>query len=88
MANKKFKVVIVLGEQAQDAYAWEDMRQVCSLVRRGDCDVICREFNTEDERKAYIRGIDDMDGWFSAVVLSEKDAKKKCVKNLLVERYG
>ena len=88
MAKKKFKVVVVFGEQAEDAYGWENMKKLCSLVRSGECEVCHREFDTEEERKAYIRGIDDMNGWWGAAVLSEKDSKKKCIKDLLSERYG
>lgn len=83
MAKKKFKTVVIFGETAAKAYGWEDMEKMCSLVREGDASLGVREFDTEAERKAYILGIDDADGWLGAAVLSEKDARRKCVRDLL-----
>jgi hypothetical protein len=85
MAKRKFKAVVVFGETAANAYGWEDMKKMCSLVRGGEGSLSVREFDTEAERRAYILGIDDADGWLGAAVLSDKDARKKCVRNLLNE---
>lgn len=85
MAKKKFKAVVVFGEDAAKAYANGDMKHMYGLIRNCDGSLLQREFDTEAERKAYIMGIDDMDGWFGAAVLSEDDAKKKTVKELLKE---
>lgn len=85
MAKRKFKAVVIFGETAANAYGWEDMKKMCSLVREGEGSLSVREFGTEAERNAYILGIDDADGWLGAAVLSDKDARKKCVRNLLNE---
>ena len=77
--------MVVFGETAANAYGWEDMEKMCSLVREGDASLGVREFETEAERKAYILGLDDGDGWLGVAVLSAKDARKRCVRELLDE---
>ena len=85
MAKRKFKAVVIFGEAAAYAYGWNYIKMMCSLVRQGDASLSVREFDTEAERAAYILGIDDAGGWQAAAVLSDKDARNKCVRNLLNE---
>ena len=75
----------MFGEYAAKAYGDEDFEKMCSHLKQGDGSISVREFDTEAERNAYIQGIDDCDGWWDYAVMSDKDARKKCVRELLNE---
>lgn len=83
MARKKYAVVVVFGEEAANAYGWGDMKRMYGLIREYNGSLTKRTFDTEAERKAYIRGIDDADGWIGSAVLSDADAKKRTISRLL-----
>ena len=77
----KYKVTVIFGEYAAKAYMNNGVDGL--IAHQSDGQLKEREFETEAEMKAYIMGIDDTDGWLGAAVLSEEDAQKKCVKELL-----
>ena len=83
MEKKKFKVVVVFGEEATNAYGWDDYERMCRLLKQGDGTLMESEFDTEAERDAYIKGIDDAKGWIDASVLSDEAARKKCLRQLI-----
>lgn len=83
MAKKKYTVVVVFGEEAANAYGRGDMKRMYEHIRSYNGTLTKRTFDTEAERKAYIRGIDDADGWLGSAVLLDADAKKRTVRELL-----
>lgn len=83
MANKKFKVTVIFGEYAAKAYIVDGVEGIREHYGEGQLTV--KEFDTEAERRAYIAGIDDADGWLGSSVLSDEDAESETVKELLDE---
>lgn len=79
----KYKVTIIFGEYAAKAYMNDGVEGIRDHYGEGQLTV--REFDTEAEKKAYIMGIDDSDGWLGAAVLSDEDAESETVKELLDE---
>lgn len=79
----KYKVTVIFGEYAAKAYMSDGVAGIEEHLDEGQLSV--REFDTEAERKAYIMGIDDADGWLGAAILSEKDAECETIKKLLEE---
>jgi hypothetical protein len=79
----KYKATIVFGEYAAKAYCNGGIEEMAEHMAEGQLTV--REFDTEAERRAYIMGIDDSDGWLGAAVLSKEDAESETVKQLLDE---
>jgi len=80
---EKYKVTIIFGEYAAKAYCNGGVEEMAEHMSEGQLTV--REFDTEAERRAYIMGIDDSDGWLGAAVLSKEDAESETVKQLLDE---
>ena len=80
---EKFKVTVIFGEYAARAYGNGGVKEMIEHMDEGQ--LMVREFDTEAERRAYIMGVDDSDGWLGAAVLSDKDAKSAIVKELLDE---
>ncbi len=66
---KPFKVCMVFGEDAVNAFEEaspkrkETVRKAVNLVNNAGGDLVIRSFATEAERKAYLDGIYDGDGW-------------------------
>ena len=86
MAKKqKFVVVVVYGEYAAKSYMNGGFEGMRSSINRGEGQLVKREFNTESERRAYIQGMDDADGWLGAAVLDAEDVQKhpRIIKSLL-----
>ena len=80
---EKYKATIIFGEYAAKAYCNGGVEEMAEHMDEGQLTV--REFDTEAERRAYIMGIDDSDGWLGAAVLSKEDAECETVKKLLDE---
>ena len=76
-------MTIIFGEYAAKAYCNGGVEEMAEHMSEGQLTV--REFDTEAERRAYIMGIDDSDGWLGAAVLSKEDAESETVKQLLDE---
>ncbi|MBQ8713105.1 MAG: hypothetical protein IJ551_09860 [Prevotella sp.] len=84
VVKEKFKVTIIFGENAAKAYMSGGVEEMSEHMSEGSLAV--REFDTEAERKAYIMGVDDSDGWLGAAVLSKEDAESEMVKELYDEQ--
>lgn len=77
----KYRVTVIFGEYAAKAYMNDGVEGIRDHYDEGQLTV--REFDTEAERDAYIKGVDDSDGWLGAAVLSDEDAESETVKELL-----
>lgn len=66
---KSFRVCMVFGEDAVNAFGEaspkrrETVRKAANLVENAGGDLVIRSFSTEAERKAYLDGIYDGNGW-------------------------
>ena len=78
---EKYKVTVIFGEYAAKAYCSGGLEEMEELYDEGQLTV--REFDTKAECDAYIKGIDDADGWLGAAILSDEDAESETVKRLL-----
>ena len=79
-ANRKVTAYTLFGQDAVKAYensladiGKEERRELLRKVLTCDNDIKCRSFASEDEKKAYYRGIDDYDGWWDATSVSKED---------------
>ena len=54
---------------------------LCEFIDEGQ--LVRMTFDTLAERRAYISGIDDADGWLGSAVLEDSDAESERVKALL-----
>lgn len=78
-AKKTFKVVAFGGsdlyKEAVDIWydggSEDDKRAFVDANR--DYGLTVREFDTEAERKAYLQGIDDAEGYLDVFIMPEKD---------------
>ena len=77
----KYKVTVIFGEYAAKAYMSDGVDGIVEHQDEGQ--LLVREFDTEAERKAYMMGIDDSDGWLGAAILSDEDAECETIKKLL-----
>lgn len=76
MENKgKFKVFMLFGEEAAGRYEQGEFDELAEVLMYHAGDLVCREFETEAEKNAYLQGIEDCDGWMSWAVMSEEDVK-------------
>ena len=79
----KCKVTIIFGEYAAKAYINDGVEGILEHYDEGQLAV--REFDTKAERDAYVKGVDDADGWLGSAVLSDEDANSETIKKLLDE---
>ena len=68
MAKKKFKVNVLFGSDAVSRFFGDEPVTDGMLVKR--------EFNTEDELKAYCKGLQDGDGWCDYTTLSDSEYRR------------
>ena len=66
---------VVFGESAADCAAEGDWRELKKTLADTGC-VVKREFDTESERSAYLKGIEDMNGWLDSYPLNEDEVKE------------
>ena len=78
-----YGVIIVFGEYCASAYADRGIEGMREHIDEGQ--LVRRVFDTKAERDAYIKGIDDSDGWLGAAVMSRADIRKhpKLIESLL-----
>ena len=81
--NNMDKILQMFFDGKRWAYVNGGVEEMSEHMSEGQLTV--REFDTEAERRAYIMGIDDSDGWLGAAVLSDNDAESDIVKELLDE---
>lgn len=67
---------VVLGATATHRYEVGDYEGLRSEVDDGNGSVIIKEFNTEAERRAYMQGIEDGNGWEDYHVVSGANVKR------------
>lgn len=82
MANK-FSVVVIFGEGAAKGYMYDGLKGLQERISEGA--LIKRQFDTQAEMDAYIKGIDDADGWLGSAIIDDEDIKKhpRIIKKLL-----
>ena len=74
MAKNKYSVTVIFGECTAKAYMNGGVQEMRNHIDEGQ--LVRKVFDTEAERKAYIAGIDDADGWYGSAVIDEEDLKK------------
>jgi len=78
---QKNEVTVIFGENAAQAYMNDGVDGLCEFIDEGQ--LVRMTFDTLAERRAYISGIDDADGWLGSAVLEDSDAESERVKALL-----
>jgi len=83
VAECGYEVVIVFGEYCAKAYMNEGFEGMRNHLDEGS--LVRRVFDTRAERDAYIKGIDDSDGWLGAAVMDRADIMRhpKVIASLL-----
>jgi hypothetical protein len=77
--------VMVFGESAADAYLCEGFAAMKRVIENGDGQLLVRRFNTNDERCAYLQGLEDQVGWGGSTPLFPADVYKhyKAIEKML-----
>lgn len=76
MENKgKFKVFMLFGEEPVDRYENGEFDELAEVLMYHAGDLVCREFETEAEKNAYLQGIEDYDGWRCSAEITEEEIK-------------
>lgn len=85
MAKNKYSATVIFGERAAKAYMNGGVQEMRNHIDEGQ--LVRKVFDTEAERKAYIAGIDDADGWYGSAVIDDEDLKKhpRIINQLLRE---
>jgi len=76
-----YEVTVIFGENAAQAYINDGVDGLCEFIDEGR--LVRMTFDTLAERRAYISGINDADGWLGSAVLEDSDAESERVKALL-----
>ena len=80
MAQKKtFKTYIIFGKvltRSYDNYGVKGLK-----THLDDGEIKLREFSTEEERRAYLNGLEDAMGWEEWALVEDKDVTK--VQNII-----
>ena len=81
--DEGYGVIIIFGESCASAYMDSGFDAMREKLDEGQ--LVRRVFDTKAERDAYIKGIDDSDGWLGAAVMSRADIRKhpKLIESLL-----
>ncbi len=66
---------VIFGESAADCAAEGDWSKLKKTLADTGC-VVKREFDTENERSAYLKGIEDLNGWLDSYPLDKDEVKK------------
>ena len=66
-------VVMVFGSEAVEAYQEQGVKGLCKAIDNGDGAIVHRSFYCEDQRKAYLQGIEDGNGWEESCIMSATD---------------
>jgi len=73
--KRKAKAIVVLGEGPVREYTWNGLRALKECLS-SEGRIVKRIFDTEEERKAYIKGIDDATGWLESCVIDDDDMRR------------
>lgn len=81
--DEGYGVIIVFGEYCAKAYMNEGFEGMRNHLDEGS--LVRRVFDTKAERDAYIKGVDDSDGWLGAAVMDKADIRRhpKVIESLL-----
>lgn len=81
--DEGYGVIIVFGENCAKAYMFGGFDEMRKKLDEGQ--LVRRVFDTKEERDAYIRGIDDADGWMGSAVMDKADVRKhpKLIESML-----
>ena len=73
--EKPEEVVVVYGEVASlyNNEMWTELRE---SIKNYDGECVRRKFATKEEADAYIKGVDDSDGWLDYAVVEKADIPK------------
>jgi len=66
-------VIMVFGEMAADTYLCEGFAALKRVIENGDGQLLQRKFNTNEERCAYLQGLEDQVGWGGSTPLFNTD---------------
>lgn len=85
IAENGYEVVVVFGEYCAKAYINEGFEGMRNHLDEGS--LVRRVFDTRAERDAYIKGIDDADGWLGSAVMDRADVLRhpKVIEKLICE---
>lgn len=85
IAENGYEVVVVFGEYCAKAYINEGFEGMRNHLDEGS--LVRRVFDTRAERDAYIKGIDDADGWLGSAVMDRTDVLRhpKVIEKLICE---
>jgi len=78
----KKKAVVIFGDTPSRRYDEGDIKAMLEALKNGDGQLTQREFDTEAEKRAYYKGIDDCDGWWHYSVVSDADIDKVQIDNI------
>ena len=67
---------VVFGKYAIDCVFDEDWSGLNEVFEDTPNSIGYREFNTEEERMAYICGLEDMAGWMESCPLTDEEVSK------------
>lgn len=70
------KQYVVFGEYAVNAASEGNFTRVRRICDDSPNSIGYRKFNTEEERRAYLCGLDDATGWMESWPLSDEEVKK------------
>lgn len=74
--SRKIKQYVVFGDFATEAAEngeWSRLREICDEDPGA---IGYRMFDTEEERKAYLCGLEDAVGWMNTYPLSKEEVRK------------
>lgn len=77
--KEKFDVYVVFGSVGVKLYSekFEENEELNGAATEELKNAVTyRKFNTEKELNAYLEGVNDANGWFESVVISEENAKE------------
>lgn len=72
----KHTVAVVFGKSAVREYCNGDLEALQEDLADGDGSLFVIDFDTEAEKDAYIRGVEDCDGWQAYYVVDDEDLEK------------
>ena len=75
IGEEKVTSAVVFGSEATRAYD-ESFRKMAKEVKEGNGCIVKREFGTQNERKAYLQGLEDMAGWEDSMPITWEDIQK------------
>lgn len=71
MNENKIKLHIVFGSEPARELNDDEVENAIESIKQGNGEYHVREFNTEDEKRAYIQGINDVFGWENYSIIEE-----------------